>query len=538
VKRSLRKKERKIIFLSYSSLDFDTFQILRVAKQLEKYPEVKKVFYWEKDSEQNIVEYMERNLNLSNIFGVFCSKNAKKSKSVKGEWETAYQLSKKKPLKIVPVYEDEEYVPSLLLPMLTVKFLKGNINGFIEKLRERINHIKSFDYEDSLNINLLNSTMEGFTTSFADITKRTMLYEKLRAYKIVPQLRDGCVIQDREEELINYDVGDTVYLISNLPTKKYSIVSKIEALENAEEPKIFVKKSNLGKFGENDEIYILKYNPAEALEIDISISNEYALITKGDWTPNIKPSVIGKLIDIGNEISFMISWEGGDPIVGTGIVNSCLPSPPVYVGESTRIYIEKKSLEEISKLKREKIQNHVDRVDILEKEIEQKTIQLIRTIKQKNYPNKGQKYNFKAINPEHLFNAVLGIFKGLDIIEEPIEKFFDDKTQDYLASAVFLTEQNTKSYQIIDVQVSATENSGILVIWVTGENETNISNILKKYSSRISQLKQGLEPKVEIFSTQCPECAADLPIKNIDVNGLIECIHCNKISKIPKILRY
>ena len=103
---------------------------------------------------------------------------------------------------------------------------------------------------------------------------------------------------------------------------------------------------------------------------------------------------------------------------------------------------------------------------------------------------------------------------------------------------MFLTEQNTNSYQMIDVQVIATENSGILVIWVTGENETNISDTLKKYDYRISQLKQELEQKVEVFSAQCPECAADLPIKRIDVNGLVECIHCNKVSKIPKILRY
>ncbi len=364
------------------------------------------------------------------------------------------------------------------------------------------------------------------------------LSERLKTYKIVPQLREGCVIQDKGKELTDYNVGDTVFLISNLPTKKYSIISKIEALESADEPKIFVKKSNLGNLGENDEVFVLKYNPVEALKVDLSISNEYGLITNGEWTTNIKPSILGKLIDVGDEVPFMISWEGGDPIVATGIVDSSLPSPPVYIGENTRIFIDKLSYDEISKLKRKKFESHVARVDILEKQIEQKTIQLIRAIKQKNYPEKGQKYIFKAINPRHLFNAVLGLFKGLDIIEEPSEKFFDDKAQDYLASAVFLIEQSTNSYQLIDVQVIGIKNSGILVIWVTGENETNISDTLKKYDTKISQLKQDLEQKVEVFSEQCPECAADLPIKHIDVNGLVECNYCNKISKIPKILRY
>ena len=84
----------------------------------------------------------------------------------------------------------------------------------------------------------------------------------------------------------------------------------------------------------------------------------------------------------------------------------------------------------------------------------------------------------------------------------------------------------------------ASRHSGTLILWVTGENESIISETLENYDSRISQLQQGLEQKIEVLSAQCPECGASLPIKNIDINGIVECIHCNKISKIPKALRY
>ncbi len=179
-----------------------------------------------------------------------------------------------------------------------------------------------------------------------------------------------------------------------------------------------------------------------------------------------------------------------------------------------------------------------DRVDILERQIKQKTIKLIRQIKQNNYPNKGQKYKFKSTNPRQLFKSSLNIFKGLDPIEDPIEESFDDKEQDYLASAVFLIIRDSESIQLIDIQIMASGHSGTLIMWVTGENEQIISETLKKYDSRIYQLRLGLEQKIEALSVQCPECGGNLPIKTIDINGIVECGYCNRISKVPKALRY
>jgi len=259
----------------------------------------------------------------------------------------------------------------------------------------------------------------------------------MRTYKLIQQFRENCIVQGKKEDLSEFKLGDTIFLISDLPTKKYSIITKIEGLEYPNEPKIFIDKRILGKFGEKDEVFILKYNPAEALEVHINVSNEYAIITKGDWTSNIKPSLINKLIDYGQEVAFLIPWEGGAPIVATGIINSTLPNPPVYFGDRTKIFIWKSSNEELSEIKREKLLIQEDRVDILERQIKQKTIKLIRQIKQNNYPNKGQKYKFKATNPRQLFKSILNVFKGLDSIEDPIEESFDEKEQDYLASAVF-----------------------------------------------------------------------------------------------------
>jgi len=81
---------------------------------------------------------MEKTLSVSNTFVLICTKHSKKSKSVEGEWQSAYQLSKKGVVKIIPVYENEEDIPILLMPLLNVKFTKDDLDGFIQRLFEEI----------------------------------------------------------------------------------------------------------------------------------------------------------------------------------------------------------------------------------------------------------------------------------------------------------------------------------------------------------------------------------------------------------------
>ncbi|MFX1523958.1 MAG: hypothetical protein ACFFCC_10660 [Promethearchaeota archaeon] len=360
----------------------------------------------------------------------------------------------------------------------------------------------------------------------------------MQSFKLIPQLRENCIVQGKEEWLSDFEIGDIIFLISNLPTKTYSLISRIEALNYANEPKIFINSRNLGNFAENDEVTILKYNAAEAIEVHIDISTDNSIISKGDWTKNIKPSLMNKVIDLGQEISYVIPWEGGAPIIGTGIVNSTLPNPPVYIGDRTRILIDKVSNEQLSEVQKEKLRIHEERVEIIEEEIKHKTIQLIREIKHQNFPNKGRKYQFKATNPKQLFASVLTIFEELEAIEMPIEQFFDDEEQEYLASAVYINRTDLGDILLVDVQIVATGNTGNLILWVTGKDYSLISDILERYNTRISDLKQGLEQKAETLSAQCPECGGELPIKEVDVNGIVECIYCNRISKLPKALRY
>jgi len=133
-----KEKGKFTVFLSYSTLDSNYFQIPEIVKDLEKYPDIEKVLIWEKDSSQNIVEFMEDTLSKSDVFVLFCSDNSMKSPAVKDEWQSAFQMRKKDLLKIIPVYDKEDHIPYLLWQLLNIQYTKDDFQGFIEKLHNEI----------------------------------------------------------------------------------------------------------------------------------------------------------------------------------------------------------------------------------------------------------------------------------------------------------------------------------------------------------------------------------------------------------------
>ena len=126
------------MFLSYSTLDTDHFQISKIVSRLQSFHEIGEVLFWEVDSSQNIVEFMEDTLRKSNVLILFCSENSFGSEAVRGEWQSAYQMVKKGMMKIIPVYENEDHIPRLLWRLLNVKFTEDDFEGFIQKLYEEI----------------------------------------------------------------------------------------------------------------------------------------------------------------------------------------------------------------------------------------------------------------------------------------------------------------------------------------------------------------------------------------------------------------
>lgn len=141
--------KKDIIFFNYSTRDNERFQIREIAELLEESPNVEKTFYWEEDSRQNIVEWMEESLLKSNILLAFCTENAFKSAAFNDEWQAAYQLRKKGLMDIIPIYENVDYIPKLLRPLLNLKFTK-NLPEFIANLNREISSVSDYKFIDEI----------------------------------------------------------------------------------------------------------------------------------------------------------------------------------------------------------------------------------------------------------------------------------------------------------------------------------------------------------------------------------------------------
>ncbi len=137
--KDMKGEEKKYnLFISYSTVDRDYFQIKRIERELKKYPNINQISYWERDSKANIVEFMDETLEVSNTFLLFCSEHSIKSKAVKDEWQAAFQMRKEGLIKLIPVYEEQKHIPKILWHLLNVKYEKDNFNDFIKNLYNEI----------------------------------------------------------------------------------------------------------------------------------------------------------------------------------------------------------------------------------------------------------------------------------------------------------------------------------------------------------------------------------------------------------------
>ncbi|MFX0060943.1 MAG: toll/interleukin-1 receptor domain-containing protein [Candidatus Hermodarchaeota archaeon] len=120
------------IFVSYAIDDLELFQISKIVAELEKYPTVENLYYWDRDSDssQTIPEYMENSIKESDIFLVFCSELSKKSKAIAFELDTAKSLGKR----IVPIFRDIEHVREDIRKYRGVELGKEDFEEFFANL--------------------------------------------------------------------------------------------------------------------------------------------------------------------------------------------------------------------------------------------------------------------------------------------------------------------------------------------------------------------------------------------------------------------
>ena len=111
-------RQNKIVFVSYATKDADLFNIKEIAENLTIYDEIEEVLYYEAESYDNFVKYMNDNLGRCDVVLLFCSPNALKSGAVEKEWTAADAMDKP----IIPVFIRTDHIPPLLKSRLGVEF--------------------------------------------------------------------------------------------------------------------------------------------------------------------------------------------------------------------------------------------------------------------------------------------------------------------------------------------------------------------------------------------------------------------------------
>ncbi len=122
------------VFISYATKDSNKFHIATIAERLTNYPEIDNALYWEEDMHDDIYKYMNENVGKCDVFLLFCSQTALNSEPIEMEWMAA--LKKKR--KVIPIFTDEDDIPTLLSTRLGIQFKKNDLDGTIKSIYQLI----------------------------------------------------------------------------------------------------------------------------------------------------------------------------------------------------------------------------------------------------------------------------------------------------------------------------------------------------------------------------------------------------------------
>ena len=123
-----------IVFISYATKDSDLFRVRLIDQKLTQYEKIQDVIYWEEDLEDNIFEFMNKYIGVSDIMLLLCSPNSLNSDPVKKEWTAMEAISKP----IIPLFKEVDHIPSLLRSRLGVRFNEEDIDATVKEIYENI----------------------------------------------------------------------------------------------------------------------------------------------------------------------------------------------------------------------------------------------------------------------------------------------------------------------------------------------------------------------------------------------------------------
>lgn len=352
-------------------------------------------------------------------------------------------------------------------------------------------------------------------------------------FQVTARFQDGAILRIPQQMTVPWKEEQNVVIISMESGKEYSVTSKIIEIlsSNDEIPELIVDKRILGMISSGDHVFLHPINIPLADYVELAIEDTVRLYP-GDNSPVLRPVLLNQVCDFAKELNFVVPSKISKALMATGTVVKTLPAPPVQIGQTTKIYLKKLSLDEIISFKNTADQEKGERARSYIEQIKSNTMDIIYDLKNRNLEHYTEQFKFKA-NPSHVFLISNQLLEGYELIKE-METPQEDT---FIGGTLYIgRDELGNPDKIIEVQVTGklgpNIEKGTLLLTIHSRSSATCVNLVKMHGSNLQKLTAGIEEGIEIIDDNCEDCGAKLPISDANERGCVTCLHCGTINSI------
>ncbi|MHA1864866.1 MAG: hypothetical protein ACTSVB_03975 [Candidatus Heimdallarchaeaceae archaeon] len=340
--------------------------------------------------------------------------------------------------------------------------------------------------------------------------------------------------EDSELELSNEEKYALIF--SSGIGRTSSVFAEInEIAKKGKESLIYLDKRIAGEIGDGEEVTALISSAPPRADIVFLAVPEAVTIPGGDWSSIVREGNIGKIIDYGTSLSFIVPSTLREPYIVQSQIISSLPFPPVKIHEGTKFTIVKKKQMEFTELIYEAYKKREERALVLKERIENGYYDALMELKNNKLDSLGRSIEFHA-KPKVAFKVLKTLFDSYKTVNEQIVM---DSIENFIGNLMFVSQIGKKDISIVELIVTGREKSGNIAIWVYGYEVDQIhEKLYKEVIPKINTAIEGVKEGPELIPMYCAgNCGELLDLKDMNENGVIECPACGVLNLIPPNLR-
>ncbi|MHA2294709.1 MAG: hypothetical protein ACXAEU_25145 [Candidatus Hodarchaeales archaeon] len=353
-------------------------------------------------------------------------------------------------------------------------------------------------------------------------------------FKVKKVFRNGCsLVLPRSEDANNWQVS-TVMIIRKAIHPQFSVAMNVEEITQgvSDNGIIYMDKRNSGPIEDENTVLVGSITPPKAEFVHLFIPDQSRL-PAGDWSEVIRESVKEKLLDWGENLSFIVPSQLSAPYTVEGVINDTLPKSPVLVGKETKITISKHDEQTILQTHTTGQNKKQARAAVYLEQLKENTFDVLAKLKANLLDSYSKVYEFES-NPRVVYNGIKQFFTGYRVISDELKETDRAIYGSIVVAGNYVDEKPTV---LIEVHVSGKELNGKIQLWVYTLTEGQASKIIiEDIGPKVRNLVEGVKEETEVVTLECDTCGYPLDWQIADDEGWIKCDACEFTSKLP--LRY